>query len=185
MNTMPQNEIARPIKIDDIGTSPLHLELSTTPDERDAVARRLDVVSLDRFDGDIDIRRTPGKQFLVEGSIRADLVQSCVVTGDPVPISLSFALRRVYEEGADPFAGLAEDEDEIVTELEDDDPDAPINGIIDVGEAAVEELALQIPAYPRKPDAVFEEVDPSSGDTDGRENPFAALADLKNRLKTE
>lgn len=185
MTIFADNEVSRPIKVDDIGTTPQEYPLSTTPDERTAVARRLDLRTLDKLDGEIVVRMAMGRQILVEGTIRAEIVQTCVVTGDAVPSSLTFALRRVYEEGADPFGGLAEKEDDVITELDDDEPDAPVDGYIDIGEAVVEELALQIPAYPRAEGVNFDGIDTMIDEDAHPENPFAVLSDLKNHLKTK
>jgi hypothetical protein len=50
------------------------------------------------------------------------------------------------------------------------------DGMLDLGEAAAEQLALALDPYPRAPDAVLPEID-DTGDA----RPFSALSDLKWR----
>ncbi len=92
------------------------------------------------------------------------MVQVCVVTLDEFaqPVQERFTVLFVP-------AG---------TETEDDDPEAPdqipYEGVIDLGEAAAEQLALALDPYPRRPDAP--ELADEHGDAGG---PFAALAALR------
>ncbi len=63
---------------------------------------------------------------------------------------------------------------------EEDDPDEPdqlvYDGVaVDLGEATVEQLALALDPYPRKPDAVLPVLD-----TDESGGGFAALAKLRD-----
>ena len=65
------------------------------------------------------------------------------------------------------------------TESEDDDPDLPDEipypaGAIDLGEAAIQQLALALDPYPRRPDL------PEAGEElPDTPHPFAALAALR------
>ena len=66
------------------------------------------------------------------------------------------------------------DEGEIDLELDDDSPDVVENGQIDLGQYAVEQLALHLDPYPRKDGAVFEQP-PEPGEI----SPFGVLRALK------
>ena len=91
-----------------------------------------------------------------------------MVTLDEFPqeIGEDFAVRFVP-------AGTESDED---PESEDEIPYE--SGLIDLGEATIEQLALALDPYPRKPGAALpEEAEPED------ESPFAALARLRDRAR--
>jgi uncharacterized metal-binding protein YceD (DUF177 family) len=107
----------------------------------------------------------PARAGVIEadGSLRARLHQECVVSLDPFSVELveEFAVRfvpagRESETGDDP-----DEPDELVIE----------NDIIELGEATVEQLALALDPYPRKPGAVLPDEAGAAA-----VNPFDALA---------
>ena len=59
------------------------LELVADEAERGAIAKRLDLGSLGRFEAHVCLQRT-GDMVRATGRLLASLDQSCVVTGDPV-----------------------------------------------------------------------------------------------------
>ena len=178
-------ELSRPVDVTRLSASGTMVNLAPSADELTAIAKRLDLVSVDQLSGKIRVRPTMGREITAEGMVSAQVQQTCVVTGDALPTTLEFSLLRRYSEDADALAGLDVDEDEVV-DPDHDDPDPIENGTIDVGEAAVEDLALQLPTYPRKPDAAFDEVVSSPpGTVDEPENPFAKLEKLKKSLKSD
>ena len=179
----PRPELHRPVVVDELAPAGRVVHLEPTPAEREAIAERLGLVSLDSLGGDVSIVPAMGRQIRVDGTIRAEIVQNCVVTGEPLNESLSFRLDRLYAEDADVFDGLGDEED--LTDPEDDGPDPIVDGKIDVGEAAVEELALQIPPYPRKPGATFADLEAGPTTEEEKPNPFAALAELKKKMESE
>ena len=61
--------------------------------------------------------------------------------------------------------------------LRDDAPDPIIGGLVDLGQVAVEFLALGLDPYPRKPGVVFEYRE----DDGAEESPFAKLVKLKSK----
>ena len=109
----------------------------------------------------------------LDASFRAELVQTCVVTLEPFSAPVEGAFERVYAPGS------AEEPAE--EELgEEDPPDAIIDGVIDIGEAVAEQLALELDPFPRAPGVVFEGFSVGEGgDEASPANPFAVLAKLK------
>ena len=77
------------------------------------------------------------------------MVQSCVVTLDPVTTRIDQPVRRTF------LPETAARGPEIVVDPEEDDEIEPLTDRIDLGRVAVEALALALPAYPRKPGATF------------------------------
>ena len=176
-------ELSRPVIVDELPSRGRKIDLRPTSEELSAIATRLGLVSISQCEGTVSIRPEMGREIVADGEITASFVQTCVITGEPVAQSMTFPLSRRYSEDTSAFDD--HDDDDIITDPMDDGPDPIENGIIDVGEAVVEELTLQIPAYPRAPGAEFSDiVDDTDGDND-KPNPFAKLAALKNNLKTK
>ena len=153
-----------------------------------ALARRLDLVSLDALTAQLRFEPTDEAEgaIRVTGTIRAELVQSCVVTLQPVPRTLSESISVLY---APLPAEQPEHEVEVLAEDDEAEP-LPEDGI-DVGEAVTEHLALFLDPYPRHPDAptgpltysVGKEGPKKSAPGDDKAaGPFAALGQLKSKL---
>jgi uncharacterized metal-binding protein YceD (DUF177 family) len=167
------SEFSRVIAADAIGRTGA-LALTPSAEERAAVAARLGLEALEALSVAAELEPT-AEGAMLRGTLHAELVQGCAATGLPIPQSLSapFALRFVRDLG---LPGEADAE----VELDDDDcelmPFEP--GGVDVGEAAVQTLALALDPYPRHADAdrILAERGVLREDQAG---PFAALAALK------
>lgn len=152
------------------------MDIVADDDERRAVAERLGLVNLDRFEAHAVLSRD-GQKVRVSGRLKAALDQSCVATGEPVPahIDEAFDLRFVPE----PTSKVGEDE----IELGEADLDTIFHdgSAIDLGGAIADTLALSLDPYPRSAgaDAVLKE---AGVVTEEEASPFAALAALKSKL---
>jgi len=145
--------------------------LEPTADERAALAARFDLVSLDAFRA--ELRLVPahdGSVLRLTGSIKARVVQRCVVTLGPVDSAVEVPVDIVLKP-ADTLTG------EIDTE---EDVEPYWNDRIDIGEIAAEELALALDPYPRAPDAGPRG---AGGHIEGKPppGPFDALASLRRK----
>lgn len=152
--------------------------------ERTALAGRLQVP--DVRDLNFAFKATPTGEggWRITGMVEAELVQTCVVTLEPITKRLSEAVDRRFVPAAHlpPVLPGGDFELDAVTA---DGPDGFTNSI-DLGEVAAEAVALAIDPYPRRPDAGFEGViaAPEGVEplTDEAARPFAGLASLKARL---
>jgi len=167
-------EFARPQRVDTIGDEPRTVEIEADAQERAALARRFDLIGIERLAGTFTIRRDAAG-IVAEGRVAAAVTQACSVTGDPLPATIDepVALRFVPEVDAG--------QDEV--ELGDGDIDViPYDGgLIDLGEVAAETLALALDPFPRGPnaEAALKEAGVLSEEQAG---PFSALAALKDKL---
>lgn len=167
-------ELSRPVATDRIPGTGMTVDVISTGTERDAVAGRLELPQVRLLSCHYTLirplagatRRREG-EIVAEGHLRASVVRECVVTLELFDelIDDHFRVRFVP-------AG---------TESDDDDPEAddeiPYEGAaIDLGEATVEQLALTLDPYPRKPGA---ELPPEASEIDL--GPFAALAKLSKK----
>jgi uncharacterized metal-binding protein YceD (DUF177 family) len=149
------------------------LDLSADEAERAAIAKRLDLASLDRLEAHVCLDRT-GDVVRAHGRLLASLDQSCVVTGEPVAAHVDepFALLFVPE----PPCGGPDEEIELGTS--DLDVVFHDGAAIDLGGALADTLALSLDPYPRSAgaDAALKEAGVL---TEEQASPFAVLAKLK------
>ncbi len=177
-------ELSRPVVVEELPNHGRKIDLQPTVEEMATIASRLDLVTLDKLEGIVKIRPEIGREIVAEGEIITSFVQNCVVTGESIIQTMTFQLERRYSEDASEFNIKDEDDDIIVLPM-DDGPDPIEDGIIDVGEAVVEELALLIPPYPRVPGAEFNDIIEDADGGDDKPNPFAKLAALKKDLESK
>ena len=157
--------------------------ISPTPAEAEALARLLDAQAVRKlaFAG----RLTPVEQggWQLDATLGATVVQTCVVTLDPVTTRIDQPVRRTWLPESAPRAA------EIVVDPDEEDEIEPLGDRIDLGLVAIEALALALPAYPRKPGASFGPAalaDAGITPVDESElKPFAALAALRGKMGDE
>lgn len=173
-----KSELYRPV---DLATAQrsggAKLTLEAGPRERTAIAARLGLLGLDRFEAEIGLEPWQGAGAVLSGRLIADAVQSCVVTLEPVPAHLTVSLEaRFHPESR----GRETAEEEILSDPEAPDPPEPWppRGILDLGELLIQHLAVALDSYPRKAGVRF--VQPGAGAAEGAaESPFAKLTALK------
>ncbi len=165
MADTPPFELSRPFPVDRTGEG-IRFDVEAKPAEREAVARRMGLVSIASLTCSFELKREPGHVMRANGALRADVVQTCVVTLEPFEavVAEDFTVRFVPE---------GQESEEVDIESEDEVPYA--GGVIDLGEATSEQLALALDPFPRRPGAELpeEEVEQAEG-------PFAALRGRKN-----
>jgi len=170
VRVVAKREFTRELRVEPWPETGLAAEVAAGPDERRAVAARLGLDALDRLEAVGRVTRAGKGAFLLEATLRADVVQTCVVTLEPFASRLEERVRLVLRRPTG-----AEDVD-----LDPEAPDVvPLEGAaFDFGELVVEELALLLDPYPRAPDATLDALeaslaDAAPGDDDER---FAGLA---------
>lgn len=182
-------EFPRPIKIDHIDRKGVREKIEANTDELSNLASRLNVVSVENLSASIQIEMQADKvTYHVTGTVNGAVTQDSVVSGEPVHTVIaqdidawfadrvrvaSFEKEKQKRENTD-----TDDEYEIRDER--DDPEVITDGVIDIGEVAVQFFALGIDDYPRT-----ESETEGSGDyievteDEAKPNPFAKLAELK------
>jgi len=140
---------SRDIEVGSVSGRGTERRIEATAAERAALADLLSLQSIGCLQAQLGIRRLSTGLIEVKGRFAADVVQTCVVTLEPVPAKLADSFRVTFGEG-DPAPELAE----IDIDFEESDPPEPIHdGRIDLGAVVAEQLALALDPYPRKPDA--------------------------------
>lgn len=171
-------EFSRLVDIESLGEDELQRKIEANEAEREALARRFGLLALDSLRATVDIRRVSRGAVRVHADFEADVVQSCVVTLEPVAahIADSFAVTFVPEGELETGAELE------LSPVAEDLPEPLIGGVIDIGEAVAQHLALALDPYPRAPGVRFEAAKyPALAPKTGENGPFATLASLRKR----
>jgi uncharacterized metal-binding protein YceD (DUF177 family) len=164
-------EFPVPFLVERLGRSPVTERIAASAIQRAALARRMGLVALDRLEATLTLRRLPGGDIIhVDGTLQADIVQTCVVRLTPFSTS-------VTESFDDDFSENAQLSEEISLAMDEDLPEPIANGVIDIGELVAQYLSLSLDPYPRSPGAGLEEVWTPPGPEEL--SPFAVLKNLK------
>ena len=165
--TAAASEFSRLVPLARIGRDKRRERIEANAAEREALARRLDLIALDRLSAVATLWRETDSEILLEAAWEAEFVQNCVVTLEPVAGTArdTFVLRYGPEEASE----------QLLLGLEEMDFEPLAGDAIDVGEAVAQELSLALPAFPRHPEAAGDaSIEEASGDS-----PIAALSALR------
>jgi uncharacterized metal-binding protein YceD (DUF177 family) len=161
---MTPTEFHRPLSLDRIGPHGLDMTVKADATECAALAVRMNLPAVLAVSCVFHLIRESRDKILARGVLRARIIQTCVVSLDDfeAPVEETFQVR---------FVPSGEESDEIDP---DSDDEIPFEGnIIDLGEAAAEQLGLALDPYPRMPGVEMPEVDDEPD-----AHPFAALRRL-------
>jgi len=164
-------EFSRPFEIAELTSAELPFEVAATPAECRALARRLDLLALDRLEAEGRVSAGSGGVVRVRGVLRARATQRCVVTLEPVPAELEVPFERTFVRGSVAHRLLHLDVEQL-------DLEPLVGDILDLGELVTEELALALDPYPRAAGAeeVLEAFGVRGDDEEPpAESPFAVL----------
>ncbi len=171
---MTAPEFSRTERFDTIGEGERTIAITANDAERAALAKRFDLISVDRLEAKFTVRRDAAG-VVARGTVSAAVVQACSVTDDPLPVTVEepIALRFVDHEP---------DSEEI--ELDPDALDTMVfdGAAIDLGEAAAETMALSLDPFPRGPNAAAA-LKAAGVISEEEAKPAGALAGLKEALE--
>jgi len=163
------------VMAEDVPAEGLEGHLEAREAERAQIAARFDLISLDRLALSYKLTRMGAGRFLLNGTWNAEVVQTCGVTLDPLPLSLGDDVRvefwspEVWERNT-AVSG------EIAVEPEDEPPEPIEDGAMDIARLLEQLLSLALPSFPRSDDA---ELDWDERDTSGN-RPFEVLKKLSS-----
>jgi hypothetical protein len=154
----------------------LEVERAATAEERAALATALEIVACERLETRYVIQPLANGQYLATGSVEADVVQSCVVTLEPVTGRIVEWLEVEFW----PPHELPEPATVEFDVLATTDREPIEGGTIPIGRVLYEHVAAGLDPYPRKEGAVFRwrdrEAPPVAEQPD---SPFAVLGKLR------
>jgi uncharacterized metal-binding protein YceD (DUF177 family) len=144
--------------------------IAPAKDDLARIAQWAGVEAVESFTAKVDLKKLTPTRYAFDAQLDADIVQSCVVTLEPVKSHIQRGFHR------DLFLTQTKPSLEVDLAPVDEDGREEIESLrYDVAVPILEELALAIDPYPRAPGVAFE----SLPDEDKPEHPFAALKALK------
>jgi uncharacterized metal-binding protein YceD (DUF177 family) len=164
--TLPDLPWSEPVRLHQLGSG-VKRTLEADAATRARIVKALDLASLDAFTAEMELTPSPAG-WRLSGRVRASLAQTCGITLEPLPLKIDAPFSLTLAEAVE------EEADEIVITMDDESPDLIENGQIDLGQYAVEQLALRLDPFPRKPGAEF--VQPPEP---AEISPFAVLKQLR------
>jgi len=151
-------------------------DIAPGPEEAAAVAGLLGARSVRKLRFAGRLARAAGGGWQLDAELGASVVQTCVVTLDPVTTRVDQPVRRLW------LPETAARAAELVVDPEEEDEIEPLGDRIDLGRVAIEALTLALPAYPRKPGAVLAPTPGEPAEADDAPRPFAALEALRGKV---
>lgn len=133
-----------------------------------ALAERFEWVSIDRLTVKLSVWRVSFDSWQVKGNIKARIIQNCIVTNEHVPENIDFHVEERYVR----FSDSTEP-----TDFSLDDAEPLKNGMIDIGELALQSLGLAASSWPRIENAPY----CYTVGVQGANNPFAGLSSLNRQ----
>jgi uncharacterized metal-binding protein YceD (DUF177 family) len=158
------------------------ISLAPTAEQRAELAHWAGISSFESLKGKVRLEKLGGGYFGYEAEFAAELVQACVVTLEPVRAKIAGEFGRSFHVAEKARHTPAKKREIIVPSPavieSDDEPEELSSSVLDIAGPVLEELALAIDPYPRKPGVAFQ----PPADEDGKsENPFAVLKKLKTK----
>lgn len=183
MNAMKEllPEFSYILGLDNIAPGGSKLALEADAETRKRLAERFDLLSLDRLVAQLTVTRgASGIPVWVRGWMEASVVQTCIVSLEPVPSNIKELIEVEYAPGAT-------DEVDEEFSLDQPDPPEPLDGDrLELGELVVQHLSIGLDPYPRKAGA--DASDWVDGEGEQGENvapsPFAILEQLRKKPTT-
>ncbi|MGH6953050.1 MAG: YceD family protein [Alphaproteobacteria bacterium] len=172
-------EFSRVVNVGALGETELIREIAAGIEERVALAKRFGLVSIGCLSAAFRLKRVGDGTFSLTCRLRADVVQECVVSLAPVEACIEESFAATYVRSS-----VSTGERVVSLSVEaNDPPEAITSDEIDVGEAVAQQLGVLLEPYPRAPGASIDHLAPNEPGSAPAEGPFAALAELKRRLR--
>lgn len=171
---MTNPPLSHTVLVRDIGPKGRTEQIIADATERAALAESMGIPEVKSLMADLSIYPARGGAFHVRGTLKADLVQTDVVTLEPVE---QHAAEEIDLTLLPAEAAGVTGEAVLIDPMAEDAPDVFHRGRIDLGVIVAEHLALGLDPYPRAPDSQFEpHIEDEAAD---RISPFAKLKHLK------
>ncbi len=170
-----QKDFSYPLKIEDLNQQEQHYHLSADSKQCNILAEILQVEGVNKFTADIYLKLKLKEHRLdVWGKVEADVVLKSVISLENFVKRYENVFRYYYDTQA-----TYKDIRELEAGINDEIPDIIENGTIDLGNIAIEQLALVMEDYPRQEGEEFVFESEFDEETNRENNPFKILEKLK------
>ena len=167
-----------------LGNAGDRVRFAADADQREAIARWADIPSLEKFETEVVIKKLAPDRFGLDFHLLADVTQSCVVTLEPVPSQMDRRFTREFVFAGTPRSRKNQGRGtpdsapgpDLVLDTEQEEGPEEIDSLhLDLAAPVLEEFALALDPYPRRPGVEFA---PESPDSEPPQSPFAVLKGL-------
>lgn len=168
-----QKDFSYPLRIDEINQGEQVYKLKADKAQLKTLKEILQVEAVNYFEVDMKLRFQKKRGLLdITGEVCAGLELISVISLEAFPRDYRNSFHLTYDTNAT-YEQIKEMEETAETEI----PDIVIGGKIDLGDIAIEQIALVMEDYPRmEGEEFFPVIDDNSP---VGENPFAILSELK------
>lgn len=140
-------EFSRSVQVEGLGAKGATIALQAAAEECAAVAERLGLQDVKNLRAEVTLRRTAVGLVRLNVDFSANVVQSCVVTLEPVRARVADRFTVLCE--GEQKQGTNDDEGEIYVDPFGEDPVEPLtDGRLDIGELLTQHLSLALNPYP-------------------------------------
>jgi uncharacterized metal-binding protein YceD (DUF177 family) len=176
-------ESSRLINVEGLGRDPVKINIRATKEECKSLADDLDIIGLsDVMVSGLVRRQQKSDRIEVLATLKAQAVQACVVSLDPVSQAIDVEFTVYYTFNKEDV--VSEEIDYVVGMDEEDLPELIVGGRINVMDIIAEQIVLALDPYPRKEDVAAVNVAVTTEETEKSQEvhrPFANLKDLMSR----
>lgn len=151
--------------------------------ELERLAETFELVQVSVFTAEMLVKKWRKDGVRITGTVKADIVQSCVVSLEPLNAKVSNEIDTIFvPENSKLSRPKISGDGEIVLDYEGPDlPETFSGDSIDVGALAQEMFGLAIDPYPRKEGAALELPSEEADIEEKKPSPFAKLIDFPKR----
>lgn len=171
--------LSHPLRLADLPQGrPTPVRVVPDAGQLEELADRLGVDALRKVRLEGTLRPGPGRDWTLDATLGATVVQPCRVTTEPVTTRVSETVARRYA------ADWVEPEGEEAEAPQEDVE--PLPAVLDAGAVLEEALALAVPEFPRAEgvaDLDLAAAPPGAAPLEAEPKPFAGLADLRRRME--
>jgi len=144
--------------------------------DRAAIAKAFSVDAIEDLAARLHVTRISTNEFAVAGNLKATVLQSCVVTLQPIRTRFDLDVSRHYR--VVPPAWRRKEPSILDVTMDEEETETVPSSSVDVASPVLEELSLAIDPYLKAEGAEFESTENESL---REESPFAVLKALKVR----
>ena len=183
MNQPPNQDeqgapLTRKVKVSEIEAD-MSKTIEVNAAECQAIKSLLDLLALENLDFTYSLCHGAGGQVHVSGRLKAEAIQTCVVTLEPVPAAIDIPVEMDFWPPS-MIADLEKKADDPSQLGLIDWPEAIDEQQIDLGPVVYGTLATSLEPYPRKTGASFDWSENDSEEQIRENGPFAGLKRLKD-----
>lgn len=183
MSKSETSAISHSVSVARLPHAGMPVTLKADEKELKRLAKAFDLIDVSSFVAEMLVKKWRKDGVKITGTVKASIVQSCVVTLEPLNASVANEIDAVFvPENSKLFRPQISGEGEIIVDF--DGPDLPetfSGDTIDVGALAEEMFGLAIDPYPRKEGVDFEFEATAADEVEKKPSPFAKLIDFPKR----